>query len=162
MKTRMQPIGNAWQKMPRIVRDLSAELGKDIELEMHGADTELDKLLVEALDEPLIHLVRNAIDHGLEAPEARPFLPAAPVAAADLAALRRSMPRTLRDAAPAVYLYWPERLEVIDVRFCGLPRLPEGPEAALDRVHLCAPGELAGQSFALGSLAPGASVGARP
>ncbi|MFP5459926.1 MAG: chemotaxis protein CheA, partial [Bacteriovoracia bacterium] len=67
MKTRMQPIGNAWQKLPRIVRDLSSELGKQIELEMHGADTELDRQVLD----PLTHMVRNSADHGLETPAER-------------------------------------------------------------------------------------------
>ena len=71
MRTRMQPIGNAWQKLPRIVRDLSAELGKEIELEMHGADTELDRQVLERIRDPLTHMVRNAADHGLESREAR-------------------------------------------------------------------------------------------
>src|SRR3984957_4370878 len=66
MKTRMQPIGNAWQKLPRIVRDLSAELGKDIELEMRGADTELDRQVLELIKDPFTHLVRNCADHGIE------------------------------------------------------------------------------------------------
>jgi two-component system, chemotaxis family, sensor kinase CheA len=66
MKTRMQPIGNAWQKLPRIVRDLSAELGKQIELEMNGADTELDRQVLELVKDPLTHLVRNCADHGIE------------------------------------------------------------------------------------------------
>ncbi len=71
MRTRMQPIGNAWQKLPRIVRDLSAELGKDIELEMHGADTELDRQVLERIKDPLTHMVRNSADHGLESIDAR-------------------------------------------------------------------------------------------
>jgi two-component system chemotaxis sensor kinase CheA len=71
MKTRMQPIGNAWQKLPRIVRDLSAELGKDIELEMLGAETELDRQVLELVKDPLTHLVRNCADHGLEMPAER-------------------------------------------------------------------------------------------
>src|ERR1700728_1589553 len=71
MKTRMQPIGNAWQKLPRIVRDLSAELGKQIELEMHGAETELDRHVLELVKDPLTHLVRNCADHGLESPGER-------------------------------------------------------------------------------------------
>ncbi|MBM3530531.1 MAG: hybrid sensor histidine kinase/response regulator [Alphaproteobacteria bacterium] len=71
MRTRMQPIGNAWQKLPRIVRDLSAELGKDIELEMHGADTELDRQVLERIRDPLTHMVRNSADHGLEKPAER-------------------------------------------------------------------------------------------
>jgi two-component system chemotaxis sensor kinase CheA len=66
MKTRMQPIGNAWQKLPRVVRDLAAELGKDIELELHGSDTELDRQVLERIRDPLTHMVRNSVDHGLE------------------------------------------------------------------------------------------------
>jgi two-component system chemotaxis sensor kinase CheA len=66
LKTRMQPIGNAWQKLPRIVRDLSSELGKPIELEMYGADTELDRQVLDLIKDPLIHMVRNSADHGLE------------------------------------------------------------------------------------------------
>lgn len=66
MKTRMQPIGNAWQKLPRIVRDLSTELSKQIELEMRGADTELDRQVLDLIKDPLTHMVRNSADHGLE------------------------------------------------------------------------------------------------
>jgi two-component system, chemotaxis family, sensor kinase CheA len=71
MKTRMQPIGNAWQKLPRVVRDLCTELGKDIELEMHGAETELDRQVLEHVKDPLTHLVRNCADHGIEGPDDR-------------------------------------------------------------------------------------------
>src|SRR3974390_3027158 len=71
MKTRMQPIGNAWQKLPRIVRDLSQELGKKIELEMQGAETELDRQVLDLIKDPLTHMVRNAADHGLETPKER-------------------------------------------------------------------------------------------
>jgi two-component system chemotaxis sensor kinase CheA len=71
MKTRMQPIGNAWQKLPRIVRDLALELGKQIELEMVGADTELDRQVLELIKDPLTHMVRNSADHGLEVPDQR-------------------------------------------------------------------------------------------
>ena len=71
MKTRMQQIGVAWQKLPRIVRDLSTELGKSIELEMHGAETELDRQVLELIKDPLTHMVRNSADHGLEMPAAR-------------------------------------------------------------------------------------------
>jgi two-component system, chemotaxis family, sensor kinase CheA len=71
MKTRMQPIGNAWQKLPRIVRDLAAELGKDIGLEMKGADTELDRQVLDLVKDPLTHLVRNCADHGIETPDER-------------------------------------------------------------------------------------------
>jgi two-component system chemotaxis sensor kinase CheA len=71
MKTRMQPIGNAWQKLPRVVRDLSNELGKHIELEMQGAETELDRQVLDLIKDPLTHMVRNSADHGLETPEQR-------------------------------------------------------------------------------------------
>src|SRR3974390_668739 len=71
MKTRMQPIGNAGQKLPRIVRDLSQELGKKIELEMQGAETELDRQVLDLIKDPLTHMVRNAADHGLETPKER-------------------------------------------------------------------------------------------
>jgi two-component system, chemotaxis family, sensor kinase CheA len=71
MKTRMQPIGNAWQKLPRIVRDLATELHKHIELEMHGAETELDRQVLDLIKDPLTHMVRNSADHGLENPEER-------------------------------------------------------------------------------------------
>jgi two-component system, chemotaxis family, sensor kinase CheA len=74
MKTRMQPIGNAWQKLPRIVRDLSSELHKQIELEMHGADTELDRQVLDLIKDPLTHMVRNSADHGLETPAERTAL----------------------------------------------------------------------------------------
>lgn len=71
MQTRMQPIGNAWQKLPRIVRDLAGELGKDIELEMVGAETELDRQVLDLIKDPLTHMVRNSADHGLEMPADR-------------------------------------------------------------------------------------------
>ncbi|MGZ0188620.1 MAG: chemotaxis protein CheA [Alphaproteobacteria bacterium] len=66
MKTRMQPIGNAWNKLPRIVRDLAQELDKKIELDMIGAETELDRQILELIKDPLTHMVRNSCDHGLE------------------------------------------------------------------------------------------------
>lgn len=71
MKTRMQPIGNAWNKLPRLVRDLARETGKKIELVMVGADTELDRQVLEFIKDPLTHMVRNSADHGLEKPEDR-------------------------------------------------------------------------------------------
>jgi two-component system, chemotaxis family, sensor kinase CheA len=71
MKTRMQPIGNAWAKLPRIVRDLSVESGKKIDLVMQGAETELDRQVLELIKDPLTHMVRNSADHGLESPEDR-------------------------------------------------------------------------------------------
>jgi two-component system chemotaxis sensor kinase CheA len=71
MKTRMQPIGNAWAKLPRIIRDLSLELGKKIDLVMKGAETELDRQVLDLIKDPLTHMVRNSADHGLEGPEQR-------------------------------------------------------------------------------------------
>jgi len=71
MKTRMQPIGNAWAKLPRIVRDLSIEMNKKIDLQMIGAETELDRQVLELIKDPLTHMVRNSADHGLEATEER-------------------------------------------------------------------------------------------
>ena len=71
MKARMQPIDSVWSKLPRIVRDLGVHVGKQVRLEMTGAETELDRSVIEAIKDPLTHLVRNAIDHGIEAPEVR-------------------------------------------------------------------------------------------
>ena len=71
MKTRMQPIGNAWAKLPRLVRDLALELDKKIDLEMLGADTELDRQVLELIKDPLTHMVRNSADHGIEIPKIR-------------------------------------------------------------------------------------------
>ena len=71
MKTRMQPIKKVFGRFPRVVRDLARTLNKDIELEMRGEETDLDKNLVEALADPLVHLVRNSVDHGIEMPDVR-------------------------------------------------------------------------------------------
>ena len=71
MKTRMQPIGRLFQKYPRIARDLARQLGKDVELALIGEETEVDKTMIEDLADPLVHLVRNAVDHGVESPEDR-------------------------------------------------------------------------------------------
>jgi two-component system, chemotaxis family, sensor kinase CheA len=71
MSIRMLPIGTTFSKFKRVVRDLSAELGKEIELTTEGADTELDKTVIERLSDPLVHLIRNCIDHGIEPPDAR-------------------------------------------------------------------------------------------
>ncbi|MGO9302191.1 MAG: chemotaxis protein CheA, partial [Candidatus Korobacteraceae bacterium] len=71
MKTRMQPIGNVWNKLPRVVRDLSVGCGKQVEIQMEGAETELDKTIIEAIKDPLTHIIRNAVDHGIELPEVR-------------------------------------------------------------------------------------------
>ena len=71
MRTRMQPVRNAWRKYPRIVRDLAKQCGKLCEVELQGGDTELDKSMLEAIADPLVHLVRNAIDHGIEKPYLR-------------------------------------------------------------------------------------------
>jgi two-component system, chemotaxis family, sensor kinase CheA len=71
MKTRMQPIGNVWSKFPRVVRDLEAACGKKVRLEMEGNETELDKTVIEAIKDPLTHIVRNSVDHGIESPAKR-------------------------------------------------------------------------------------------
>ena len=71
MKARMQPIANAWQKLPRLVRELSIELGKKIELDMTGGETELDRQVLEMIKDPLTHMIRNSADHGLESPADR-------------------------------------------------------------------------------------------
>ncbi|MGD1824264.1 Chemotaxis protein histidine kinase CheA [Chromobacterium violaceum] len=71
MKTRMQPIGRLFQKYPRLARDLARQLGKEVELVLSGEETELDKTMIEDLNDPLVHLVRNAVDHGIESPEDR-------------------------------------------------------------------------------------------
>ena len=71
MKTRMLPIANIWNKFPRTVRDLAVSCGKEVQLEMEGQDTELDRNIIEAIKDPLTHLLRNAIDHGIESPEIR-------------------------------------------------------------------------------------------
>ncbi len=71
MKTRMQPIKKVFGRFPRVVRDLARSLNKEVNLEMQGEDTDLDKNLVEALADPLVHLVRNAVDHGIESPDER-------------------------------------------------------------------------------------------
>ena len=71
MKTRMQPIKKVFGRFPRVVRDLSRSLNKEVNLELHGEETDLDKNLVEALADPLVHLVRNAVDHGIEMPDVR-------------------------------------------------------------------------------------------
>ncbi|MDQ1682794.1 MAG: two-component system, chemotaxis family, sensor kinase CheA [Frankiaceae bacterium] len=71
MKARMQPVDNVWNKLPRLVRDLCVATGKNVKLEMEGGDTELDRTILEAVKDPLVHLVRNAIDHGIESAEDR-------------------------------------------------------------------------------------------
>ncbi|MCX8039119.1 MAG: chemotaxis protein CheA, partial [Planctomycetota bacterium] len=71
MKTRMQPIEAVWGKLPRVVRDLARQLGKQVRLEMEGKETELDRSIIESIRDPLTHMVRNAIDHGIETPEQR-------------------------------------------------------------------------------------------
>jgi two-component system chemotaxis sensor kinase CheA len=71
MKTRMQPIGNIWGQFPRTVRDVALGCGKEVGIEMEGKETELDKTIIEAIKDPLTHLVRNSVDHGIELPEQR-------------------------------------------------------------------------------------------
>ena len=68
MKTRMQPIGSIWNKFPRVVRDLAVACGKQVRLDLEGQETELDKTIIEAIRDPLTHMIRNAVDHGIEPP----------------------------------------------------------------------------------------------
>jgi len=71
MQTRMQPISSIWNKLPRFTRDLALNFGKEVEVEMEGEDTDLDKSVIEAIKGSLLHLVRNAVDHGIESPDVR-------------------------------------------------------------------------------------------
>jgi two-component system chemotaxis sensor kinase CheA len=71
MKTRMQPIGSVWSKFPRVVRDLAVQCGKQVRIEMEGKDTDLDRTILEAIKDPLTHIVRNSVDHGIEAAPVR-------------------------------------------------------------------------------------------
>lgn len=71
MQTRMQPVGSVFNRFPRVVRDLSSKLAKECALEIEGSDVEVDKTIVEAIGDPLTHLVRNSVDHGIEKPEIR-------------------------------------------------------------------------------------------
>ncbi|MDQ1679867.1 MAG: two-component system, chemotaxis family, sensor kinase CheA, partial [Frankiaceae bacterium] len=71
MKARMQPVDNVWNKLPRLVRDLCVATGKQVKLEMEGGETELDRTILEAVKDPIVHLVRNAIDHGIEPADVR-------------------------------------------------------------------------------------------
>lgn len=86
MKTRMQPIGRLFQKYPRLARDLARQLGKDVELVLTGEETELDKTMLEDLNDPLVHLVRNAVDHGIETVEERIAAGKPPKAVVELSA----------------------------------------------------------------------------
>ncbi|KQZ45299.1 chemotaxis protein CheA [Duganella sp. Root1480D1] len=71
LATRMQPVGRLFQKFPRLVRELAKDLGKEVELTIEGAETEVDRVVVDSLYDPLVHMLRNALDHGVEGPEAR-------------------------------------------------------------------------------------------
>ena len=75
LSTRMQPVGRLFQKFPRLVRELAKELGKEVELVIEGAETEVDRVVVDSLYDPLVHMLRNALDHGLETPEERAATP---------------------------------------------------------------------------------------
>lgn len=90
MRTRMQAVGSAWGKLPRLVRDIARETEKRIEIELRGADTELDRQLVQALQDPLTHMVRNSADHGIESPAARHAAGKPPVGTISLNAYHES------------------------------------------------------------------------
>ena len=70
-QTRMQPVGSLFGKFPRLVRDLARDLGKDVQLKLDGGEVEIDKTILEGLSDPLTHMVRNAVDHGIEPPAER-------------------------------------------------------------------------------------------
>ncbi|MGH9327447.1 MAG: chemotaxis protein CheA [Terriglobia bacterium] len=89
MKTRMQSLDQVWSKFPRIVRDLAIRCGKQIRLELAGAETELDRTIIEAIKDPFTHIVRNAVDHGIERPEERSAAGKPPEGRLSLLALRR-------------------------------------------------------------------------
>jgi two-component system, chemotaxis family, sensor kinase CheA len=86
LATRMQPVGRLFQKFPRLVRELAKDLGKDVELNIEGAETEVDRVVVDSLYDPLVHMLRNALDHGVESPEDRASIGKAPKAAISLKA----------------------------------------------------------------------------
>ncbi|ABW66800.1 hybrid sensor histidine kinase/response regulator [Desulfosudis oleivorans] len=90
MRTRMQSIGTIFNKFPRLVRDMSQTLGKKVELTIEGTDVELDKTIIEAISEPLVHLVRNSVDHGIEPPGKRAQLGKSPIGRIHLAALHEA------------------------------------------------------------------------
>ena len=90
MRTRMQPIGNVFSKFPRVVRDLSAKLGKQCDVQMEGKEVDVDKTILEAIGDPLTHLVRNSIDHGIESPEVRSSRGKNPVGAVALRAYHQA------------------------------------------------------------------------
>ena len=71
MHTRMVPVGNIFNRFPRMVRDLSRDLGKDVEFQMRGLDIELDRTVLDEIGDPIVHLLRNSVDHGIEPPEER-------------------------------------------------------------------------------------------
>ena len=132
MKTRMQPISRLFQKYPRIARDLSRQLGKDIDLVLSGEETEIDKTMLEDLNDPLVHLVRNAIDHGIEGPEERQRAGKAVRAQVHLSARqegdhivieiaddgRGMAPETIRQKAVEKGLITPEAAAELDDRGC--------------------------------------------
>ncbi len=97
MKTRMQPIDNVWNRLPRVVRDLGMACGRRVVLDMEGSDTELDKTILEAVKDPITHLVRNAVDHGIEPPEDRVRRGEAGGGAAAAARVPRGRPGQHRD-----------------------------------------------------------------
>jgi len=128
MQTRMQPIGQVWAKMPRIVRDLANQLGRVVQLDMEGHETELDRSLLEALKGPLTHLVRNALDHGIEDPARRAALGKPPTGRLSLRARHQSGqvvveiaddgagidPARIADAAVARGIVSPEQVARMD------------------------------------------------
>ena len=131
MKTRMQPIGNIWSKFPRVVRDLAVACGKQARIDMEGQETELDKTIIEAIRDPLTHLVRNAVDHGIEPPDERltpgqarrgpavactPSTRAARSSSRSPTTARRIDPQRVRDKAVHAKLITPEQADRLSER----------------------------------------------
>ena len=132
MKTRMQPIGTLWSRFPRVVRDLALELGKQARLVSEGRDTELDKRILEDLADPLTHLIRNAIDHGVESPEQRRALGKDPEATLTLRAFHEGgmVHLELRDDGAGI------DVERVRVRALEAGLVDERELAELDRARL--------------------------
>ncbi|MBF0226706.1 MAG: chemotaxis protein CheW [Desulfobacterales bacterium] len=90
MRTRMQPIGNVFNKFPRVVRDLARDLGKQVNIVIEGKEVELDKTIIEAISDPLTHLVRNSVDHGIETPDVRERIKKSPIGTVKLKAFHEA------------------------------------------------------------------------
>jgi len=138
MRVRLVPVGEIFRRMPFVVRDLAGELGKDVQLEIRGHDTEIDKFLIERMLDPVLHLVRNAVSHGVESPGERVAAGKAPSATITLSAASVGDTAIIEVADDGAGVNTAE--VVRRARHAGLP-VPEGPLDADDLLQiLCAPG----------------------